>query len=793
MTQFDLFHDLRSALANRKTAIAAVGIDLGTTKSCTAIARFDPADGQITCACVAYPEPGIPGMPVAVPSVVAVKDGEISIGHAARRLVGRKGYTPLRNVFRECKNDMGLRYTYWKAPEGFRSATDIAGHLTGHLVDAGGLAGQGMQAPLIVTVPASFHGAQRSATIAATQRHVHVENSVQLLDEPYAAFLDLLHQQPDLTASALMRDANVLVFDFGGGTCDVAIFTLATKGQVLMPRLLATSRYHRIGGGDIDRALVHGHLLPMLFERHGLSSKDISWQDKRSKLEPQLLPLAERLKLALCRRMTERVAGEGANADKGEEIEVVAAGEYEITLDESSYFLESPTLTSTTFVKLIAPFLDTVPAPEGDNDEYVQRGSIFSPVLQALQQARLDVEDISAIVLAGSSTLIPQVRTALRNYFPEAALLTWPDGTELQGAIARGAALQALSLAATGQPLLAPVCSGDLGVQTRQGFLPLVTAGSELPQSCESPIPLQVPEDSPHQGIDISVEVLAEGKRLLGRSLWHLPPPVRAGEALSLSWSLDENQCLALELQRPGHEGTEPFQQRFDAPVAHLDLGQVVRCRMLEREEAIRNDRVIRADLGEAYTAIARDAAALGEHDKALHFVALAMQEQGSTPYLMNLKGLYRERVGDSNTAEQCYRQADSLASQFNLALLHFNQERFDETLAGLDRLMTMDKKRAYSVLKAQAIEGLGRPQEARLHYQDALNGNIDLPECEEWELYWLARAARQMQSTEHQRVIEAEMKAQQQRRVTFQREGYLPDQQAPGAQAGSRREEEAA
>jgi len=62
-------------------------------------------------------------------------------------------------------------------------------------VDAGGLAGH---APtlLVVAVPASFHSAQRSATIAAAQRHVNVANSVQLLDEPYAAFLDLLHRQP---------------------------------------------------------------------------------------------------------------------------------------------------------------------------------------------------------------------------------------------------------------------------------------------------------------------------------------------------------------------------------------------------------------------------------------------------------------------------------------------------------------------------------------------------------------------------------------------------------------------
>ena len=787
MATSTLFKRLHDRLVADNETISAVGIDLGTTKSCVAIARFDPAIGTIQCECLPFPEPGVAGAPLAVPSVVATKNGAVVVGHAARRLVGTRGYTPLRNVFRESKNDMGLRYTYWKAHEGFRSATDIAAHLLGHLITEGGLLGKGHQKPLVVTVPASFHGAQRTATVAAAQRHLADPDAACLLDEPYAAFLDLLHRQPETAHPQLMVGGKVLVFDFGGGTCDVAIFTLVATSQGVMPQLLATSRYHRIGGGDIDRAIVHGHLLPMIFERHGVSPNDVSWHAKRSRFEPQLIALAERLKLALCKRMTER-----SSRDKGDDIEVVAAGEYEVNGEGDTFFLESPTLTASAFAKLMAPFLDPEPAPEGINDEYVQRGSIFSPVLQALQRARLDADDISTLVLAGSSTLIPQVRAALKDYFTEATLLTWPDGAELQGAIARGAALQALSLAATGHPLLAPVCSGDLGLQTRQGFLPLVSAGAELPQASTTPISLKAPLDGEVFGLDIAVEVLADGNRLLGRSLWSLPPPVRAGEELLLSWSLDENQCLALNLQRPGHEGTESFHQRFDAPVAHLDLGQVVRCRMLEREEAIRDDRVSRDDLGEAYAAIARDAAALGEHDKALHFVALAMQQQGATPYLLNLKALYREQVGDLQTAEQCYRQSDSLASRFNLALLQFSQGRFDEALTELDHLMAKNSNRVYSVLKAQAIERLGRPQEARLLYQDALHGNIDLPERQEWELHWLAKAARQLQSTEQQRVIEAEMKAQQQRRVVLQREGVLPDQSTP-AQAAGRWAEKAA
>jgi molecular chaperone DnaK (HSP70) len=119
MHTIELFERLRSALARSDRAVSAVGIDLGTTKSCGAVAGFNPDTGEITCECVTYPEPGVPGTPVAVPSVVAVKDGATLVGHAARRLVGNKGFIPQRDYFRETKNEIGLRYTYWKAPKVF--------------------------------------------------------------------------------------------------------------------------------------------------------------------------------------------------------------------------------------------------------------------------------------------------------------------------------------------------------------------------------------------------------------------------------------------------------------------------------------------------------------------------------------------------------------------------------------------------------------------------------------------------------------------------------------------------
>ncbi|MBL0028266.1 MAG: Hsp70 family protein [Rhodanobacteraceae bacterium] len=84
MTTTTVFDELRDALAELEFEGAAVGIDLGTTKSCVAVARFE--DGEIVCECEAVDEPGPPEGQIAVPSVVAVKDGVAIVGHAAKRL-----------------------------------------------------------------------------------------------------------------------------------------------------------------------------------------------------------------------------------------------------------------------------------------------------------------------------------------------------------------------------------------------------------------------------------------------------------------------------------------------------------------------------------------------------------------------------------------------------------------------------------------------------------------------------------------------------------------------------------
>ena len=59
MTATMVFDELRDALAQMEFDGIAVSIDLGTTKSCIAVAGFE--DGELGCECQTIDEPGLAG------------------------------------------------------------------------------------------------------------------------------------------------------------------------------------------------------------------------------------------------------------------------------------------------------------------------------------------------------------------------------------------------------------------------------------------------------------------------------------------------------------------------------------------------------------------------------------------------------------------------------------------------------------------------------------------------------------------------------------------------------------
>ncbi len=362
-----------------------VGIDLGTTNSLIGVfdAGFvsliaDEMGQRLTPSVVHYPEAGMP-----------------LVGRPAERL---RVLSPERTVF-SSKRFMGRRVGEEAAEMPYRIVGDkgapvmlalgdkrvapenVAAEILRKLKeDAERALGESVT-KAVVTVPAYFNDAQRSATkLAGELAGLEV---VRILNEPTAAALAYgLDRRPERT--------RIAVYDFGGGTFDVSILEL--QGGVF--QVLSTNGNTRLGGDDIDSALV-GYVESEL----GVS---VTTATARARLLEALVAAKHRL-------------------SEAEEISVTLP-----FLDG----LDSPELL------LSRTALEMVARP------WVEKTRVHC--LRALSDARLEVGDIAEVILVGGSTRMPLVRQFVAEIFhrepdcsrnPDEAVA---EGAALQGAILDG-------------------------------------------------------------------------------------------------------------------------------------------------------------------------------------------------------------------------------------------------------------------------------------------------------------------------------------------------------------------
>jgi len=240
----------------------------------------------------------------------------------------------------------------------------------------------------VVTVPASFNDAQRSAT--ATAGAIAGITVVRVLNEPTAAAL----------AYGNMRNlkSTIAVYDFGGGTFDITILRL--NDQVY--EVLGTAGDTFLGGDDLDERLVDKMVAKFLSEnRIDLRTNEISMMRLRA--------VAEQTKIELSRRSRAVVrVDEIAYGPNGRPLNL----QIEITRDE--------------FVSQVADIIDKT----------------FPVCKEAMSYAGLSMDRIDDIILVGGTTKIPYVRDQVSKFFAKAPR----TDVNPEDAVAVGAALQATSL-----------------------------------------------------------------------------------------------------------------------------------------------------------------------------------------------------------------------------------------------------------------------------------------------------------------------------------------------------------
>jgi len=257
----------------RKTKIE-YGIDLGTTNSSIATLK----NGKIKI--IRNPM----NQKEVTPSCVAFYKKKIVVGDKALNkfdhdnLDAFRTRTPItkQNAFIEFKRTMGTETECYSSEE---LSAEVLKTLKGYVMDD-------EVNTAVITVPMRF----RQNQIDATQRAAELAGLYcELLEEPIAA----------ATAFGIeLKDINgyFLVFDFGGGTFDVALMRVEDR----IMKVVDTDGDNHLGGKDIDKAIINDILIPHLQKEYDID--DVVNNKYLELLKKAIRPLAEEAKIALSNR-----------------------------------------------------------------------------------------------------------------------------------------------------------------------------------------------------------------------------------------------------------------------------------------------------------------------------------------------------------------------------------------------------------------------------------------------------------------------------------------------------------
>jgi len=231
---------------------------------------------------------------------------------------------------------------------------------------------------VVITIPAMFNDNQKSATQKAAE--LAGFSQVELLQEPIAAAMAYGLDEK-------VKDGQILIFDFGGGTFDVCLVNVEDG----IMQVKDTEGDNWLGGKNLDNAIVDKILIPYLKDNFSIQSF-IDSEIKNNLLKDALKVKAEEIKVNLSFSKSYDVIsnlGEYPEDDEGEEIEL----DFEVTHDQMINVL-GPVFQKAVDISKEVLNRNNI---TGDslNSLILVGGPTFSPVLRELLSAQICSPDTS--------------------------------------------------------------------------------------------------------------------------------------------------------------------------------------------------------------------------------------------------------------------------------------------------------------------------------------------------------------------------------------------------------------
>lgn len=280
---------------------------------------------------------------------------------------------------------------------------------------------------------------------------------ITLIEEPTAAALAYGVNKGFFNPKT-SKEQNILVYDLGGGTFDVTILHIVSEEDEPMPTFtpISTKGVAKLGGDDFDWALAT-IISKRIYDETGI---DILNDSKQLSNRSLLKFTAEKLKIEFSNGSSEVNFMESLEIN-GEDKQF----DFTISIDD--------------YKKSIAPLIQ----------------QSLDCVKEALEGAKMSLDDINRIVLVGGSSKAPWIKDAIKSTYKEPFTAENVDTIVSQGASYFGAKL--IIKPKKGGGGVTAVLSHHYGVELNDGtFSPLFIKGCPFENTLEATAQYFNPDDS---------------------------------------------------------------------------------------------------------------------------------------------------------------------------------------------------------------------------------------------------------------------------------------------------------